>query len=145
MDNINIISKSVLELVKQGKMPKDIAAYILKEVSNSSKRPENSIAVKNSQLYSQPEIQLRQILTNILRVDDIDINENFYEMGIDSVIALNIVNVINKNMNIELDAPDILKYPSIKELANYIAANFLKNETENRPRADPKNCGSGLL
>lgn len=73
--------------------------------------------------YSETEIKLTQIFGEMLGHQTIDIQDNFYELGADSLFVMKIVNSIQKNMGIELGVSTVFKYATITELAQYLDEN----------------------
>ena len=69
---------------------------------------------------SLTEIKIHQILCKLLHLDKISINDDLFELGMDSLIcirlSLEIYNVFNKNVTIK----DLFKYTTIYELSSYI-------------------------
>ena len=68
---------------------------------------------------SDLEKKLYDIFVNILDISDFSITDNFFSLGGDSINAMKLeVEALKNNINITYG--DIFKYPSVKELANYI-------------------------
>ncbi|MGB5930209.1 MAG: amino acid adenylation domain-containing protein, partial [Cyclobacteriaceae bacterium] len=61
--------------------------------------------------------KITEIWEEILNRDKIGITENFYEAGGHSIRALRIVSRVNDKFNVRLSLEDIIKNPTIKELA----------------------------
>ncbi len=62
-------------------------------------------------------LDIYKLFKETLKKDNIDINDNFFEIGGDSLNAINLVTkAISKNIKITYS--DIFKYPSIKELGD---------------------------
>lgn len=83
--------------------------------------PELSIYSSNTvEPSSLTEIKLHQILCNLLNLNKISINDNLFNLGMDSLIcirlSLEIYNAFNKNVTIK----DIFKYTTIHDIANFI-------------------------
>ncbi len=81
--------------------------YMLRESEHQS--PETKI-----------EIELVEIWREILRVDRIGINDNFFEIGGHSVKAIKLISWINQKYNVHVQLTHVFKYPTIKEFAVYI-------------------------
>ena len=65
---------------------------------------------------TEAETQLVQALMEILGVDQVSMNDNFYQLGGDSIKAIQISAKLNNN-GYALKAKDILSYETIKEIA----------------------------
>lgn len=81
-----------------------------------------------SELNSNEE-KLLQIWKNILKLDDIDTDDNFFDIGGDSVAAIQMqIEALKYGLNFEY--ADIFNYPTIKQLSSKLPdneINFLKN------------------
>lgn len=75
------------------------------------------------------EEKLLQIWKNILKIDNIDINDNFFDIGGDSISAINMqLEALKYNLNFEY--ADIFNYPTIKQLSNKLPnpiSSFMQN------------------
>ncbi|EPR10083.1 condensation domain-containing protein [Ruminiclostridium papyrosolvens] len=76
--------------------------------------------------YTQTQILLAQIWGTVLGYKEIDINEDFYELGGDSIIAANISNRAAKQIDASLSVADILAFTTIQELSDYIDKDLKK-------------------
>ncbi|MBD8048442.1 non-ribosomal peptide synthetase [Clostridium faecium] len=82
------------------------------------------------------EEKLVEIWKDVLNVEGIGINNNFFEIGGHSLNATSVVNRIWKELNIEISLKEIFKYATIKDLADYIVnienkkTSILTNETD---------------
>ncbi|NLW46256.1 MAG: hypothetical protein GXY86_02800, partial [Firmicutes bacterium] len=74
------------------------------------------------------EKQIAQIWGEQLGFEEIDINDNYYDIGGDSIIALNIVNQINKRLGINIDVTQLLSNQTIKDLSKQIDLMSIKNQ-----------------
>ncbi|HEX3047450.1 MAG TPA: amino acid adenylation domain-containing protein, partial [Bacillota bacterium] len=83
--------------------------------------------------YSETENQIAQVFGLVLGVSEINIFDNFYDLGGDSIIGMKIVNSLNDQMKIRIDVSAIFQYPSIKELAEYLNQKLAKHQTETNP------------
>lgn len=84
--------------------------------------------VNISELNSNEE-KLIQIWKNILKIDEIDINDNFFDIGGDSISAIN-MQIEAVKYGLDFEYADIFNYPTIKELSGKIPNNeidFLKD------------------
>ncbi|TCI85711.1 non-ribosomal peptide synthetase [Tenacibaculum sp. M341] len=68
---------------------------------------------------SEIEEMLVEAWKEVLGNFEIGVTNNFYEEGGDSIKAIQIASILFEN-NIEVKAKDILTYPTIKELTNYV-------------------------
>ncbi len=69
---------------------------------------------------STVEIKMANIWQDILKVNPIGINDDFFEMGGHSLSATRLVSAVRKNMEIELALTELFENPTIRELAHLI-------------------------
>jgi surfactin family lipopeptide synthetase B len=88
---------------------------------DKSKLPEITINKENDILENVTGVY-RDILDSyieVLNISNINIDDNFFEIGGDSLIAIDLVaKLMNKNINISYG--DLFKYPTVKELGDEI-------------------------
>jgi amino acid adenylation domain-containing protein len=70
------------------------------------------------------EEKLEEIFAHILGVEKIGVNDNFFQLGADSLKAIEAVTEIRKQLNIDLPLQDIFVYLNIRSLSDYITAEF---------------------
>ena len=63
---------------------------------------------------------LIEILKELLSLNNIDISDNLFEFGMDSLIAINLSIKILDIFNIQLNITDIFNHPIIKDLSDFI-------------------------
>jgi acyl transferase domain-containing protein/SAM-dependent methyltransferase len=76
--------------------------------------------------------QVKVLTAQVLEVtpQDILVEEQFVDLGIDSILGVQLVNQINQHFNEHLlSTSAIFDYPSIQQLAEYIAEQFPDEET----------------
>lgn len=94
---------------------------------NKSKSLSVQIKDKNIEELDDIEILLSGIWAKVLGMTEIDIYENFYEMGGDSILATQMFKEIDKEFPGVIDIADIFSYSSVSQLATYI-----KDKTDNK-------------
>lgn len=80
--------------------------------------------------YTESERKLGAIVKRLMEYNKIDIYENFYEIGGDSLLAMNMYAKINDSFKINLTVADILSNPTIELLAKFI--DELSSKTEKK-------------
>lgn len=68
--------------------------------------------------------KLIQLLSHLLNVSHLSIDDNFAELGGDSLAAINLCAQIKNEFNVQLFVKDILETPVIQELSDKIAKNL---------------------
>ncbi|MCK4257942.1 MAG: amino acid adenylation domain-containing protein, partial [Halanaerobiales bacterium] len=80
-----------------------------------------TIGVSYEVPQNKSEEKLVQIWENVLAVDNLGIDHNFFEVGGHSLKATVLIAKIHKELNVQVSLSDIFKNPTIRELASYIA------------------------
>lgn len=111
-------------LVMEGYLP-----FRLSEELQASKEPEK--AEKQRELettkkeisfkYSDVERAVMDVWKEILKFDNIDIYDSFFDIGGDSIIITKVYEKLKQLYPGKLEISDLFAYPSIAELAQYIA------------------------
>ena len=73
--------------------------------------------------------KLIKLLKNILDIDIISMDDNFFEIGGDSLAAINLCVQIQDEFNIQLFVKDVLDHPVIQDLSSIISKNNSKPES----------------
>ncbi|MEE0931322.1 MAG: acyl carrier protein [Acutalibacteraceae bacterium] len=53
-------------------------------------------------------------------VDDVDENASFFKLGISSIKALKIINMLRKKLNVEISPVAMFEYKCVNDLAEYL-------------------------
>lgn len=69
---------------------------------------------------TETEIKLSKIWCEILDMDKISVNSDFFDLGGDSLCSIKLVSEIYSIFNIKINIKDIFKHPNIKSLSEYI-------------------------
>lgn len=66
---------------------------------------------------------IRSLFSDVLYmpIENLSTTKNFSDLGVDSVLAVELINKINKKFNLELTATLLYDYPTISLLSDYIA------------------------
>lgn len=79
---------------------------------------------RENRQYSSLEIQVGQIWANIFGLNILHINDNYYELGGDSIIAITLANRINQLLGIHTTPIDILRQPVLSSFVASIAEKY---------------------
>ena len=85
--------------------------------------PEPNIEVKRNEIISprnDVDKILIKILENLLTIKNISITDSFFELGGDSLTAINLCAKIQSELDIEIFVKDVLENPIIKDLSDII-------------------------
>jgi polyketide synthase PksM len=79
-----------------------------------------------SRLRRQVEKVIRECLSSVLRdtEDRFELDASFAEFGVDSILAVNIVQKVNERLGIELRSTDLFNFSSIGVLCDHILSTF---------------------
>lgn len=69
---------------------------------------------------TKTEIAVASIWTGLLGCKDIELDENFFDLGGDSILALNMLFEINEALGVELPPGVLYDYPELRKLCSYI-------------------------
>ena len=77
--------------------------------------------------YSSTESLLVEILKKVLKIPQVSIDDNFFLLGGDSIIAMQIVAKANQ-VGLQLAAQDIFQYPIVRDLAGRVAEKIVEQK-----------------
>lgn len=80
--------------------------------------------------YSGIEKIVAKVWGEELGLKEIDVVEDFYELGGDSILALQITNDISKRLAIKIGVPELLRLPTIESFSRYISEKVEQNAGE---------------
>lgn len=94
--------------------------------------PENS-RPDSAPLYKKPTTQLEkdiaQIWSEELKIAEIGIDDDFFDMGGSSVLAQKVTTLLKQRLSLEIPVSKIYIYPTIKELSSILEEHNSKEET----------------
>lgn len=70
---------------------------------------------------NKTEKELYEIFKELLGIENIDIYDNFFEIGAHSLLMLEAQNKIQEKLNINIDLTDLFNYPNISLLSDFIS------------------------
>jgi 3-oxoacyl-(acyl-carrier-protein) synthase/NAD(P)-dependent dehydrogenase (short-subunit alcohol dehydrogenase family)/acyl carrier protein len=113
------LSEALLENIKYAEKNDDIM-LIGKQQQEHARDSTIIMTGKEDGAYSETESSIGQIWGETLGYDKIDINENFFDLGGDSITALMIINKINQRININVELSEIINYLTISDMSKFI-------------------------
>ncbi|MGB5418189.1 condensation domain-containing protein [Algibacter sp.] len=72
---------------------------------------------------NKTELIITQIWENILGINQIGVNDNYFEIGGKSLLAIKIFSLINNKLKTKLPVTALLEYPTISKLSNHILSD----------------------
>lgn len=91
--------------------------------------PQNlNIRVEITLPRNDADSKLVEILKLLLNTSSISIDDNFFDLGGDSLSAINLCAQIQNEFNVQLFVKDILEHPTIKDISDIISSNLKSSE-----------------
>ena len=103
------------ERMPNGKINKDALIFEL----NPSKKNNGKL----SDSLTKTQKKLSEIWENLLKVRNVKLTDNFFDIGGNSLLAIRVLNSIKENIGFTLCFKELLSYPTIFKLAEYIDSN----------------------
>ncbi|MHB8064942.1 MAG: HAD-IIIC family phosphatase, partial [Ruminiclostridium sp.] len=94
---------------------------------------------RESGVYSDIEEKVANIWADTLGFEEININDNFYELGGDSIIATRIINSINNTFGILIEVSSLMRRPTILGVAELVSESCLSQNSKVRISQVEKN------
>lgn len=115
----------------------NIMKYVVKNVETTALEFSNrtaSIVCEDPTNYSEVERTLKEIVSNVLEYDNINVYDNFFEIGGNSILLNKVWTEIDEVFPNKTLISDLFAYPSIHDLTKYIIQNcdstILKEDDE---------------
>ena len=98
-------------------------------ITNKQEKQKNELKIENTKrdtsvLADEINIKLIKIVKDILDIDNISITDSFFDLGGDSLSAINLYTEIKNTFNAEISVRNILENPTIEGLSNMISKNM---------------------
>ncbi len=140
----NMDFDDILKLVQEGKLDIEKAEELLLQLAAASQEPETQEAetqsspVQNTkEKLEKPvcsitaEILQRELITSLAEAlymsdGEIDIDEKFIDMGLDSITGVEWIQKINKTYGAAVSATKVYDYPTIREFTDYLQGELAK-------------------
>ena len=84
------------------------------------------------------EKKLVELWKGLLRIENISINDNFFDIGGNSLLAISLATLISKEFGIAFNTISLFEYPSIRSQSNYIVGGLLQEDSTGRGNLDEK-------
>ncbi|MGJ8744408.1 amino acid adenylation domain-containing protein [Polaribacter sp.] len=119
------------KLTKLDEIPKTVSGKI-----DRSKLKLDRVRPPLMSQYKSPnnslENQVKEIWERCLVIEDIGVNDPFFDLGGNSILAVTVIEQINQTLDLEksLDIISLFEYPTIRGIANLLQGDLLNNEEE---------------
>ena len=124
-------SEEIFNLVRMN-YSKEIMNDFLKQKNKINNKKSNKISVvlsgRNDSKYSKYEIDIANIWGSVLGYSELNINDSFYELGGDSILAVKLNNEINKKYGTNISISELFNYLTIRDLAEYLESKIEVNK-----------------
>ncbi|SHO44487.1 non-ribosomal peptide synthetase [Anaerocolumna xylanovorans] len=115
----------------------------LTEVSDEKEQKAESVkqtANQDKQLDAGlTEDELREIFASELEEDDIDVEEDIFNLGATSLTIVNVVKQIREKKGIEVEMDVFLEHPTVRDIIKYIKTNAVSTEPEEKAQINNLN------
>ena len=112
--------------IKMDKMPLNTSGKI-----NTKALPEQTFKINNNTYVpasTETEKQLTNIWQDIIGINKIGINDNFFKLGGNSILSIKLINSINEHFGTSLPLITVFKHPDIENIAKQI--NIIKSSLD---------------
>ncbi len=90
--------------------------------------------------YTPTEKSVAKIWAKVLGFEELNIYENFYDLGGDSITAVKLINALNKQLNLNVNISEVFNYLTVSEFAAYIDLNNHSGDKMTRAKQNIKPC-----
>lgn len=103
-------------------VPDGVIAYQV-EQTNETKPQERTVKLISDDDYKFSDIEktVADIWGKSLGCQSININDNYFDLGGDSILAIQICNMVDKRFNLSTNVSEIMRHPCLKEYSAYIS------------------------
>ncbi|MEM9821439.1 MAG: amino acid adenylation domain-containing protein, partial [Bacteroidota bacterium] len=88
----------------------------------------DAISSGNQQPTTEIEKTLAEIWKKLLKLENVGRQDNFFEIGGNSLIAIRIISAVRKQLDQKPDLEDIFTYPTIEQLAQFLETKRKAND-----------------
>ncbi len=100
----------------------NLRAYGKKSSAPEERSPHNTenLQILGKEVFTDTELRVAHVYAAVLNLDEIDIYAGFNSLGGNSIIATDLIDVLNGEFDNVLNVSDIFSYPSVEEMAAHI-------------------------
>ncbi len=78
---------------------------------------------------SEAEWMVCDIWKEVLELDEVGVNDDFFDLGGHSLLAFRLISLIRKQFKVEMQISEIFNYPTIRLLANHLQKDYTENDS----------------
>ncbi|MEJ2691410.1 MAG: phosphopantetheine-binding protein, partial [Deltaproteobacteria bacterium] len=101
--------------------PKDVLSEDI-AIAENKKEPQTKQTI-SSFPSANGEDKLTSLWCQVLGLPKIDIHDNFFDLGGNSLLAVRLVNQIKKSFDIDISVTELFQYPTVSSLAKNLGKN----------------------
>jgi 3-oxoacyl-(acyl-carrier-protein) synthase/acyl carrier protein len=126
-----------------GKNHSYFSIYLKQEELESAHKTEYKDAVRirgrgrGSEHYTSTERMVAQIWGKILGYEEIDVEDDYYDLGGDSVLSIQIAKEISKEIQSYLNPVDLLRFLTVSEISKYIDEKYASGREKGQVKYPP--------
>jgi len=113
--------------------------HLKKEIKRSITN--NNVSVVHSDNHSKKDIKniIIKVLSNSLQIDstEFELHTPYVDFGVDSILAVEIIKRLNKELDIQLKPTDLFSFPTINQLTNHLESNNDRIRLPNKKTGTP--------
>nr|WP_092067193.1 SDR family NAD(P)-dependent oxidoreductase [Dendrosporobacter quercicolus]NSL46455.1 SDR family NAD(P)-dependent oxidoreductase [Dendrosporobacter quercicolus DSM 1736]SDL51052.1 Acyl transferase domain-containing protein [Dendrosporobacter quercicolus] len=115
-----------IEVVFDYSNVKDLANHIANQYHIANGANKGKAYKKYSDISSHEVIEqeLKKIIADLLRDSTLDLDKSFLDLGINSVLAVELIEAVNQKFEIQLGIEVVFDYSGVKELAQVIISRY---------------------
>lgn len=123
-EEIGVLFKKIKE--KNLKKTSNISLANKQELNDYEASPELGTRIQEN---SEIEKAIEKVFKKFLGYKKIKGTENFFSLGVNSLLIINILPHLKKEIGVQVSAHDIYNYPTIKKLSDFILSNANKSSS----------------
>jgi polyketide synthase PksN len=121
---------------------RDFAQFLEKELQKEGRSLKQPIIGSAPEPICQKSISITSLQEELsasladallMQRSDIDNDQKFIEMGLDSIVGVEWIQVVNQQYGIAIPATKIYDYPTISEFAEFLSNELIKNRSTDQP------------
>ncbi len=122
LDFLQRIGQEQLPFALSKRLSADLRLYEKRADAPVQKKAHNTenLQILGKEGFTETELRTAHIYAAVLSIDEIDIYAGFTALGGNSIIATDLIAVLNQEFDNLLNVSDIFSYPSVEEMAAHI-------------------------
>jgi len=125
-----VTTKQTLSLAPEesGPLMKTVREHGFTEAFADVLKPRPVLSSEYVRASSRLEKQLSGIWSSVLGVEDVGVEDNFFDLGGDSMLSIQVSSRVDKDLGIEIPSGTMFEFPTIRKLAQALQARSSEAE-----------------